>query len=248
MLHIRDISSKPSYLTATCLFEACLKPMWPVLILLKSRILTIWKITRNQKAKSQLVWKYYHCLKVILLTLFIRYCFPTATPKSMAVSDGYIIFMWVDINNSLWRPILTPKTVLPFFFTVGIIFAPIGGVLLWASSQVCPDISRYVFMELMYWSFIRFKSSLSTIRIVILKHLLRLVQFPVTMSSPISRLPAKSRKLFGGAKIMSVGAFPTDQMSTQPDVHCNSVYQRTSHHPCFFIIGSLISIKITGDT
>ncbi|KID91242.1 LEM3/CDC50 family protein [Metarhizium guizhouense ARSEF 977] len=38
-----------------------------------------------------------------------------------------------------WQPILTPKTVLPLFFTIGIIFAPIGGLLLYASSQVlCP--------------------------------------------------------------------------------------------------------------
>ncbi|PLB45347.1 LEM3/CDC50 family protein [Aspergillus steynii IBT 23096] len=35
-----------------------------------------------------------------------------------------------------WQPILTPKSVLPLFFIVGIIFAPIGGLLLWASSQV----------------------------------------------------------------------------------------------------------------
>ncbi|KAI4829664.1 Lem3/Cdc50, partial [Aureobasidium sp. EXF-8845] len=35
-----------------------------------------------------------------------------------------------------WQPILTPKTVLPLFFAVGVIFAPLGGLLLWASSQV----------------------------------------------------------------------------------------------------------------
>ncbi|KAI1962363.1 hypothetical protein LOZ58_002702 [Ophidiomyces ophidiicola] len=35
-----------------------------------------------------------------------------------------------------WQPILTPKTVLPLFFAVGVIFAPIGGLLIWASSQV----------------------------------------------------------------------------------------------------------------
>jgi hypothetical protein len=35
-----------------------------------------------------------------------------------------------------WQPILTPKTVLPLFFTIGIIFAPIGGLLLYANSQV----------------------------------------------------------------------------------------------------------------
>lgn len=33
---------------------------------------------------------------------------------------------------------MTPKTVLPLFFVIGVIFAPIGGLLYWASSQVCP--------------------------------------------------------------------------------------------------------------
>ncbi|KAF9295936.1 hypothetical protein BGZ74_010540 [Mortierella antarctica] len=32
-----------------------------------------------------------------------------------------------------WQPILTPKTVLPTFILVGILFAPLGGLLLWAS-------------------------------------------------------------------------------------------------------------------
>ncbi|KAF8626175.1 hypothetical protein AX15_005062 [Amanita polypyramis BW_CC] len=35
-----------------------------------------------------------------------------------------------------WQPILTPKTVLPTFFILGILFAPIGGVLIWGSSLV----------------------------------------------------------------------------------------------------------------
>ncbi|CRG86703.1 Meiotically up-regulated gene 89 protein [Talaromyces islandicus] len=35
-----------------------------------------------------------------------------------------------------WQPILTPKSVLPLFFVIGAIFAPLGGVLLWASEQV----------------------------------------------------------------------------------------------------------------
>lgn len=35
-----------------------------------------------------------------------------------------------------WQPILTPKTVLPLFFAVGVIFAPIGGLLLYASASV----------------------------------------------------------------------------------------------------------------
>ncbi|KAI0999878.1 Meiotically up-regulated 89 protein [Podosphaera aphanis] len=35
-----------------------------------------------------------------------------------------------------WQPILTPKTVLPLFFAIGVIFAPIGGGLLYASAKV----------------------------------------------------------------------------------------------------------------
>lgn len=42
-----------------------------------------------------------------------------------------------------WQPILTPKTVLPLFFAVGVIFAPIGGLLLYASSQVQEIIIDY---------------------------------------------------------------------------------------------------------
>ena len=35
-----------------------------------------------------------------------------------------------------WQPILTPKSVLPTLLIVGLIFAPIGGVLIWGSNQV----------------------------------------------------------------------------------------------------------------
>ncbi|KAF9066816.1 cell cycle control protein [Rhodocollybia butyracea] len=35
-----------------------------------------------------------------------------------------------------WQPILTPKTVLPAFFILAIIFGPIGGLLIWGSSLV----------------------------------------------------------------------------------------------------------------
>ncbi|KAL4788867.1 ligand-effect modulator 3 family [Aspergillus venezuelensis] len=41
------------------------------------------------------------------------------------------------------RPILTPKSVLPLFFVVGVIFAPIGGLLLWASSTVSELVIDY---------------------------------------------------------------------------------------------------------
>ncbi|KAI0316798.1 transcription regulator [Amylostereum chailletii] len=35
-----------------------------------------------------------------------------------------------------WQPILTPKTVLPTLFIIGVLFAPIGGLLVWGSSLV----------------------------------------------------------------------------------------------------------------
>jgi len=35
-----------------------------------------------------------------------------------------------------WQPILTPKTVIPLFFVIGLICAPIGGLLIFASSTV----------------------------------------------------------------------------------------------------------------
>jgi hypothetical protein len=48
------------------------------------------------------------------------------------------LLMGVDcfLSDRYARPILTPKTVLPLFFGIGIIFAPIGGVLLYTSAQV----------------------------------------------------------------------------------------------------------------
>ena len=36
-----------------------------------------------------------------------------------------------------WQPILTPRTVLPAFFVLGICFIPIGIVLFFASNGVC---------------------------------------------------------------------------------------------------------------
>ncbi|EKM55759.1 uncharacterized protein PHACADRAFT_256619 [Phanerochaete carnosa HHB-10118-sp] len=35
-----------------------------------------------------------------------------------------------------WQPILTPKTVLPSLLIIGLIFAPIGGLLIWGSGLV----------------------------------------------------------------------------------------------------------------
>ncbi|EJU01114.1 transcription regulator [Dacryopinax primogenitus] len=35
-----------------------------------------------------------------------------------------------------WQPILTPRTVLPTLFIIGLIFAPIGGLLIWGSNLI----------------------------------------------------------------------------------------------------------------
>lgn len=35
-----------------------------------------------------------------------------------------------------WQPVLTPRTALPTFFVIGIIFTPIGGLLYWSNSRV----------------------------------------------------------------------------------------------------------------
>ena len=41
-----------------------------------------------------------------------------------------------------WQPILTPKTVLPSLLLIGILFAPIGGLLVWGSGLVRRSRSR----------------------------------------------------------------------------------------------------------
>lgn len=67
----------------------------------------------------------------------IRHCLSTTTSESVAVSIlGILLFPMSHLLKFMNRPILTPKSVLPLFFAIGIVFAPIGGVLLWASSQV----------------------------------------------------------------------------------------------------------------
>lgn len=35
-----------------------------------------------------------------------------------------------------WQPILTPKAVLPTLFLIGVIFAPIGALIIWGSGKV----------------------------------------------------------------------------------------------------------------
>lgn len=72
-----------------------------------------------------------------------RYCFSATAIEGMAVCDldrGPAITAKL---TRLLRPILTPKTVLPLFFAIGIIFAPIGGLLLYASAQVSGTFAHF---------------------------------------------------------------------------------------------------------
>jgi hypothetical protein len=55
---------------------------------------------------------------------------------SNCVSDLGIDTAFKQQRLKAWQPILTPKTVLPTFFILGIIFAPIGAALIWGSGQV----------------------------------------------------------------------------------------------------------------
>jgi len=47
-----------------------------------------------------------------------------------------------------WQPILTPKVFLPTFFILGVLFAPLGGLLIWGSNLVsgfsCADSLTYI--------------------------------------------------------------------------------------------------------
>ena len=49
-----------------------------------------------------------------------------------------------------WQPILTPKTVLPTLFIIGIIFAPIGGLLVWGSSLVSFPLRPHPYLPLQH--------------------------------------------------------------------------------------------------
>ncbi|GJE86820.1 cell cycle control protein [Phanerochaete sordida] len=46
-----------------------------------------------------------------------------------------------------WQPILTPKTVLPTLLIIGIIFAPVGGLLIWGSGLVTEITLDYTLCE-----------------------------------------------------------------------------------------------------
>jgi hypothetical protein len=64
-------------------------------------------------------------------------------PTSSAPAVSYGFANWVadtafkQQRLKAWQPILTPKTVLPTLFIIGILFAPIGALLIWGNSKVC---------------------------------------------------------------------------------------------------------------
>lgn len=57
-------------------------------------------------------------------------------PRTFTPSNPSLDTAFKQQRLKAWQPILTPKTVLPTFFIFGILFAPIGGLLLWGSSLV----------------------------------------------------------------------------------------------------------------
>ncbi|KAG8526332.1 uncharacterized protein KY384_000325 [Bacidia gigantensis] len=61
---------------------------------------------------------------------------PASTYRTSSLQNLITLAKRMQLVDSNEIPILTPKTVLPLFFAIGIIFAPIGGLLLYASAQV----------------------------------------------------------------------------------------------------------------
>ena len=62
---------------------------------------------------------------------FVRVCIVGAVESELSADTAF-----KQQRLKAWQPILTPKTVLPTLFIIGIIFAPIGGLLIWGSSLV----------------------------------------------------------------------------------------------------------------
>lgn len=65
----------------------------------------------------------------------------TLSPKREKFNIISYQFISLDTNFKqqrlkAWQPILTASTALPLFFTIGVVFIPIGAVLLVASDKV----------------------------------------------------------------------------------------------------------------
>ena len=61
-----------------------------------------------------------------------EYCLKTDCVPCLRLTDT----AFKQQRLKAWQPILTPRTVLPTIFIVGILFAPIGALLIWGSSLV----------------------------------------------------------------------------------------------------------------
>jgi hypothetical protein len=130
------------------------------------------------------------------------------------------------------RPILTPKTVLPIFFAIGIIFAPIGGLLLWSSAMVGHRTRKTLQMLKLHS---RFKSFLS------------ITQTAAPSRKPISeaylatniRLPSNPQTLPGHCgRWKSVTKNPHTECSRMAPqfAPCSSIFRTTSVHLFFSTI------------
>lgn len=99
----------------------CIEPSWVSSTERKgkTRILQTLQRTRRRRAAGNalLVCRYHLAFSLNCLTQLVDTAFKQQRLKA-------------------WQPILTPKTVLPTLFIIGIIFAPIGGLLIWGSSLV----------------------------------------------------------------------------------------------------------------
>ena len=60
---------------------------------------------------------------------------PTPT-VSLGIANWIVDTAFKQQRLKAWQPILTPKTVLPTLFIIGILFAPIGALLIWGNSKV----------------------------------------------------------------------------------------------------------------
>ena len=84
---------------------------------------------------------------------------------SPAVADWIADTAFKQQRLKAWQPILTPKTVLPTLFIIGIVFAPIGALLIWGNSRVCssfPTIPASPCRLSYRWSAFRLRKCLSS--------------------------------------------------------------------------------------
>ncbi|KAF9941784.1 hypothetical protein BGZ65_001396 [Modicella reniformis] len=62
--------------------------------------------------------------------------FAAVHPTNKALVQLLIDTSFKQQRLKAWQPILTAKSVLPTFFILGILFAPLGGLLVWKNGQV----------------------------------------------------------------------------------------------------------------